>query len=408
MSESIDKKQVIDKYTALISKPRIERLASLGLDIVETAREGSKVFDADGRGFYDCFCSGGQFVIGHRSPEMVAALRDAVREADLGNFLMLSAQKAALAKKLADVTPGALKISVFGVSRGESNDFALKLSRGFTGRSEFVCFEGGEHGETGFALSVSDRPEHESLFGPLIPFVSRVPMTVESLKSAVSDKTAAVIVEPVQSDAGVVMPPRGFLEAARRVCDRRGALLIFDEGRLAFGRTGKMFECMRSGVTPDILTVGKGMGGTVFPITSTIFTPRVNRFMITHTLIHLSTFGGADTGCMVAVAAIDHIIRKRLVANAEAMGNKLIRGLKSIATDTGKLVEARGVGLLAGVEAESAEAAAAFTRELAAFGVIALPAPGNPAVVRFTPPIDITDEETDGILDAADTAASKI
>jgi acetylornithine/succinyldiaminopimelate/putrescine aminotransferase len=149
------------------------------------------------------------------------------------------------------------------------------------------------------------------------------------------------------------------------------------------------------------------MGGGMYPITATVFTSRLNRFMLTHPLIHLSTFGGADIGCIVAMATIDLIKKEQLCKNAEERGRQLLDGLKSIVSGRSGLKEARGAGLLIGVEAESAARAEKFVSALAASGVIALPAPGNPAVVRFTPPIDIQEKETNEILEAAEKAAKQ-
>lgn len=408
MNSQATGKETLETYRKLISGPSLDKLASYGLDIALSGGEGAKVFGADGRALYDCYCSGGQFVLGHRKPEMIAAFRAALKECDLGNFFMISAQKSELAKLLAEITPGDLKCTVYGVGRGESNDFALKLARGFTGRKGIVCFEGASHGRTGFALSVSDGADNDKLFGPLIPHVKRIPLDADALRRAVSDATAAVIIEPIQSDAGLVFPTAELLKEARRACDRKGAALVFDEGQLAFGRTGKMFACESAGVVPDVLNVSKGMGATLFPISATVFTARLNRFMLMHPLIHLSTFGGGDIGCVIALAAVQHIRDNKLWENADKQGKRLLDGLKQIVADNkDRFREARGAGLLAGIEAADAAAAETFVKNLAANGVIALPAPGNPAVVRFTPPIDITAVEIDEILDAASSAAKK-
>jgi acetylornithine/succinyldiaminopimelate/putrescine aminotransferase len=407
MSMPTETKEIVEQYARRVSEARVTKLERYGLKIALAERKGAKATDTDGKSYYDCYCSGGRQVLGHRRPEIVSAMREAIKQCDLGNFILMSAQKAELAKTLSNIAPGNLKNTVFGVSRGEANDFAMKLSRGATGKKEIVCFEGASHGQTAFALTATDDPKQESLFGPLIPMFKRVPADESALEKAVTDKTAAVIIEPIQSDAGVRIEPASLLKKARAVCDRHGAALIFDEGQTSFGRSGMLFESERSGVAPDILTVAQGMGGGMYPITATVFTSRLNRFMLTHPLIHLSTFGGADIGCIVAMATIDLIKKEQLCKNAEERGRQLLDGLKSIVSGRSGLKEARGAGLLIGVEAESAARAEKFVSALAASGVIALPAPGNPAVVRFTPPIDIQEKETNEILEAAEKAAKQ-
>lgn len=399
-------KEIFDIYAKRVNGGHIERMKSLGLGFVIGRREGSRIYDTEGRAYIDCHCSAGQYVVGHRRPEIIAALREASKELDLGNFPMISAQKAALAKLLAETTPGDLKCTVFGVGQSETNEFAMKLARGFTGRKDIICFKGASHGQTGFALAASDDPKRQQLFGPMIPHIRQVPLDTDSLRKAVSDKTAAVIVEPIQSDGGIVAPPAGFLAEARKVCDQHGAVLIFDEGFTSLGRTGKLFACQYEGVVPDALNIGRAMSGTIYPITATVFTSRLNRFMLTHPLIHLSTFGGADIGCMVGIAAVKHIVTNRLWENAEAQGKRLLSGLNDIVADhRDKFLEARGYGLLTGIVADNPGAAENFVRGLAANGVIALPAAVNPSVVRITPPIDISAEDIDAVVAAAKEAA---
>ncbi len=401
-----NEKDILSVYAERINKGHVERMAELGLGFAIGRREGSKVFDMNGKPYLDCYCSGGQYVLGHRNPEIIGALKDAIKTLDNGNFQLLSVQKAAFAKLLAETTPGDLKCSVFGVGRGESNEFAMKLSRGFTGRKDIIGFKGGSHGQTGFALSASDDEQRENLFGPLIPHVKHIPLDADALRKNVSDKTAAVIVEPVQSDAGVISPPAGFLAEARKVCDQHGAALIFDEGCTALGRTGKLFACEHDSVVPDILVMGRALSGNIYPITVAVFTSRLNRFMLTHPLIHLSTFGGSDVGCMVGIATINHVLKTRLWENADIQGRRLLSGLKdAVAGSAGTLKEARGIGMLAGVEAANTAAADSFVKKLALNGVIALPAQGNPAVVRFTPPADISSKDVDTIIDAIKAAA---
>lgn len=407
MNTPTSKKDILEKYTRLIGSAKPANLKKYGLNLVLAGREGIKVSDTTGKTYYDCFCSGGQQVLGNNRADIAEKFRETLKQFDIGNFILMSEQKASLAKLLADITPGNLKHTVYGVGRGEANDFAIKLARGATGRKEIICFKGASHGQTAFALTASDAPQQEELFGPLIPMVKRIPLNALALEQAVSHETAAVIIEPIQSDAGVIFPPVGLLKKARYLCDKNGAALILDEGQTSLGRTGLMFECQRSNITPDILTVAKGMGGSLYPITATVFNSRMNRFMLTHPLVHLSTFGGADIGCILSMATIDIIRKNELLQNAEKRGAQLLDGLKSIVAGKEKVfTEVRGKGLLIGVEANNASNAKKFSKALVANGVIALPAPTSPNVVRLMPPIDITKNEIDAILNAAEAAAN--
>lgn len=404
-----DKSEIMEKYSRHISRARPEELAAYGLDIVLTARKGVQVMDSEGKAYYDCFCSGGQQVLGNYRQEVENAFREALKQYDLGNFVLMSAQKSALARLLAEMTPENLKHTVFGVGRGEANDFALKLARGASGRSEIICFEGAAHGQTGFALSASDNRRQEELFGPLIPGIKRIPIDASAIEEAVTNKTAAVIAEPIQSDNGVKTIPTDMLKLIRSQCSRHGAAFILDEGQTSLGRSGTLFTCLRHEITPDILTVAKGMGGTYYPISATIFTPRLNRFMLTHTLIHLSTFGGADLGCLVAISCLEVIIKNRLWENSTERGRQLKKGLENIVADKpASLKTVRGEGLLLGLETEDKATAKKYVSALAESGLVALPTPLNGSVIRFTPAIDITAEQIDDILEATAAAAKKI
>ncbi len=409
MNIPLKSKEVNKKYSEYISRSKPERLAKFGINVVLTEKEGVQVKDSDGKSYYDCFCSGGQQVIGNYRAHIREAFREALGNYDLGNFILMSAQKAALAKLLAEVTPGKLKNTVYGVGRGEANDFAMKLVRGATGRKEIISFKGASHGQTGFALSASDAPRQEELFGPLIPGIKRIPLEASFIEQAITAETAGVIIEPIQSDAGVQIPSGQILKLIRSKCTKTGAALIIDEGQTAFGRTGLLFECLRHNIIPDVLNVAKAMGGTFYPISATIFTPRLNRFMVTHPLIHLSTFGGADLGCIVASATIELITGKKLWENAQLRGAQLRKGLQVIsAISKGRLGTVRGAGLLLAIETENAKTAEKFTAALAAKNLIALPAPMAPTAIRFTPPIDITAAQIDAILEITEAAAKNL
>jgi putrescine aminotransferase len=409
MTIPANKSEIMEKYSRYISKTRLTELTAYGLPLVLTARKGVQVIDSEGKAYYDCFCSGGQQVLGNTRLEVEDAFREALKHYDLGNFVLMSAQKSALARLLAEMTPENLKHTVFGVGRGEANDFALKLARGATGRSEIICFEGAAHGQTGFALSASDNRRREELFGPLIPGVKRIPIDASAIEEAITNQTAAVIVEPIQSDNGVKIMPTDILKIIRSQCSRHGAAFILDEGQTSLGRSGVLFSCLRDDIKPDILTIAKGMGGTYYPISATIFTPRLNRFMLTHTLIHLSTFGGADLGCMVAISCLEVIRKNRLWENAAERGRQLKKGLNDIAAGKPGLFKAmRGEGLLLGLETEDETTAGKYVSALAAGGLIALITPLNSRVIRFTPPIDITAEQVDQILEVSAAAAKKL
>ncbi|HOI11302.1 MAG TPA: aminotransferase class III-fold pyridoxal phosphate-dependent enzyme, partial [Myxococcota bacterium] len=311
---------VMKGFGEFVSQAAVARLADLGIDFVEAGGEGPWMRDEDGNRYLDCYGSAGTFLLGRRHPELVAALRRAVTRTDQGNFPMISEEKADLARDLAAFCPGELDCTVFSVMRGEPIEFACKIARGVTGRPGIVALAGGWHGETGFAMALSERTDHDR-FGPGIPGTRRVAWDDPgAVLDAIDGDTAAVVLEPMQIENGCARVPDGLLRDLRRRCDRRGALLVFDETQTALGRTGHRFASEPSGAVPDMLVLGESLGGGLFPIAATVFTQRVNAWLNRHPMIHLSTFGGSDVGCMVARETLALIGRLAPWRDAAARG----------------------------------------------------------------------------------------
>ena len=295
---------------------------------------------------FDCSSGRGIFQLGRRQEAVAVALERALDETDQGNFPMISREKSGLARALAEFSPGMLECVVFGVMRGEPMEFAAKVARGRTNRMPLVTPSGGYFGETGFALSLSDVPGKEQ-YGPLLPGIRTVPFfDRRAIERELSHGAAALVFEPIQVEHGCRMVLPDDLRAARRLCDDHGALLILDETRTGFGRTGFRFACEAADVVPDILIVGEALGAGLFPITAAIFTQDVNRFLNAHPMIHLSTFGGSDLGCRVGLAALSEYERLEVWDNARQRGAQLRLALEQGRLRAGGLVDIRGRGLL--------------------------------------------------------------
>ncbi len=375
--------------------------------VIEGAREGAYLFDRDGKRYLDCCGSAGMFNLGRRHPELVAELKRAMRETDQGNFPMISQEKALLAQALADFVSGALECAIFSVTRGEAMDAACKIARGFTGRPELVTVDGGWYGQTGFALSLSQRTDRDA-FGPLIPGVIAVPFNDSSAaKRAIGAKTAAVIVEPVQAENHCRAATPEYLSTLAGTCRAQGALLIVDETQTGFGRTGRRFAYEESGIAPDLLVLGEALGGGMFPIAATMLTQRVNAFMNAHPLLHLSTFGGADLGCRVAIKALEIYNREQPWSSAAKAGALLAQGLSEL-EGRGAIRGVAGKGLLLSLDLGSRESAVAFCGALARHGLLAEPGAVAEHTVVLRPSLLISDQEAAAILDAVKKAASEI
>lgn len=376
-----------------VNRGKVEAFRSLGLELVMGAREGVRFQDAyDDRWYVNCHCNGGVFNLGHRHPEVVAAVRRALDDLDIGNHHLVSGWRARLGERLAATTDGALPGVVFGVSGGEAVDLAIKVARAATGRVGVVSAVGGYHGHTGLALAAGD-PAYRDPFGPNPPGFRQVPFDdVAALDEAVGDDTALVLLEPIPATLGMPIPSPGYLAGVREVCDRRGALLAFDEVQTGLGRTGTVWYHRQEDVTPDLLITGKGLSGGVYPITATLMTADLFAFFDTHPFIHVSTFGGAEPGCLAALAVLDVIERPGFLERVTAVGERIERDL------AGMPFTVRRRGMFMGLAFDDGAGGLLATKQVIDQGVFAIFANNDPSVLQFLPPLVIADEELDDLL----------
>ncbi len=402
-------KQLKDDFARLFSPAMLTELKRNGLDIIESKREGSLVFDENGKRYIDCHSSGGAFNLGRHHAELAQELNVALTQTDQGNFPMISKEKAMLAQTLSEFIPGPLECSVFSVMRGEPVECACKVSRGFTGRQELITVDGGWYGETGFALTLSERVDKDT-YAPLIPNTKTIAFNdIEQAKQAISSNTAAVILELTQAENHCRTIDKNYLSTLRSLCDRHGALLIFDETQTGFGRTGKRFAFESYAIQPDILIVGEALGGGMFPICATVLTQRVNAFLNDHPMIHLSTFGGSDLGCRVATKALKVYEQAHPWDNASAIGAELKKALENLSTQhEATLRSVAGQGLLLSLQLKSEQAATDFCRELSIAGVLAQTGKVARNTVLLRPSLLLSKQEADDLLLAVATALDNL
>ncbi len=404
------KAQALADYAAYSNPMKLRTLRHAGLEIIEGRREGARMWDLTGTEYIDCITSAGSMNVGRRNPEVIAALKDALDHYDIGVFLLGSKPKADLAKKLAEITPGNLKLTMFGVGGGEANDFAIKLARGYTRRPEIITTVKCYHGHTGLALSGIGREAFRKPFEPLTPGFRLVPFNdLAAAEAAMTEDTAAFMIEPIQGEGGIHVGTDEYLQGLRRLCDQRGVLLIFDEVQTGWCRTGKMFACGHPGVAPDIMTLAKSMGGGVYPISATVYTEELGEFLIANPFIHLSTFGGSDLACVVALKAIEIMERERLWEKALARGAQFHVGFNELLARHGEILrEHRGRGLMMGLQFTSDSHGPRMTYQLARNGVMAMYSGNESSVMRLMPSLVISEPEVATVLEALDRSMQAI
>jgi putrescine aminotransferase len=391
----------VESISRYVNGPYVQFLHRLGLDFEVVRAEGANVFDSAGRRFIDCVAGYGNLNIGHNHPHVIEAVVAELRSPRPFNLPFLSDSQGRLAAMLAEVTPGDLECSFVVNSGSEAVDSALKLARLATGRREIITTRGAWHGFTFGAMSVSE-PSMLRSFEPLVPGVTAVPYgDTAAVEAAITDRTAAVIVEPIQSESGAIVPPAGYLRQLCELCRQRNVVLIFDEVKCGLGKSGTLWACEREDAVPDILLAGKSLGGGAMPIgTMTARRKLWSRFGFSFPMSSSSGAGNAPA-CAAAVATLEVIEREQLPGKAARSGARIVRTLQQIAADHPQVVRGfSGAGLLLALHTDGLKTSTAIVQGCAQRGVIVMAAFCDRSRVLIEPPLSIRDEEVDVVLNA--------
>ncbi|MEI6775448.1 MAG: aspartate aminotransferase family protein [Chloroflexales bacterium] len=351
--------------------------------------EGARLYDAEGRMFIDCVGGQGAANLGHCHPAVVAAVQSQATRLMSCPEIFYNDERAAYLQELAAALPFPARIFLCN-SGAEAVEAGLKFARLLSGRTQIIATKRAFHGRTMGALSATWEPKYREPFLPLVPDFTHVPYgDAEDLAEAVSEQTAAVLLEPVQGEGGVRPAPTGYLEAARRICDERGALLLLDEVQTGFGRTGRLFACEHSGVAPDILILAKSIAAGL-PMGAVAIHAR-------HGALpggaHGTTFGGNPLLCAAARATLRSYLQDDIPRQAAEKGAWLIERLTALKLPVVR--EVRGLGLLVGLELKNR--VQPYLTALMERGILALPA--GPTVLRLLPPLVISYEDLETVVD---------
>jgi acetylornithine/LysW-gamma-L-lysine aminotransferase len=356
--------------------------------------EGARVWDADGREYIDCIGGHGVANVGHANPAVIQAVTTQVQQLSVCPNGFYNDQRAQLLAELARIAPPGLDRAFLCNSGTEAVDAALKFARLSTGRTKVIAAMRGFHGRTFGAVSATWRKEYRQPFEPLVPGFEFVPYNrLERMEQAVDEQTAAVILEVVQGEGGVIPGDGHYLRGVQALCQERGALFIVDEVQTGFGRTGRMFASEHHDLKPDLLCSAKAIAGGL-PMGAVLIGPRVAPL---RRKSHGTTFGGNPLACAAALATIRYIESEGLVQRSAELGSHLLEGLQAISAP--QVRQARGLGLMAAVELK--ERAAPYLAALAERGVLALSAGAN--VIRFLPPLVISAEDVDTVVEQVST-----
>src|SRR5215471_2086184 len=386
--------ECVENFNAYLNRwpePRVPEDA-----VVEWQGAGCLIRDVHGREFIDCLGGFGIFALGHRHPKIINAVKAQLDRLALHSQWMMNPVAADAARRLAEVTPGDLRKTFWCSTGTEAVEGALKLARLYTGKKKFISTVNSFHGKTLGSLSVTGRDLFRQPFLPLLDAAFVPYGDASAIDKAIDSHTAGVILEPIQGEGGVIVPPDDYLPAVRQICSRRGVLMLVDEVQTGFGRTGEMFGCNHSGVVPDVMSLGKALSGGVIPCAAFHTTDEIFNSFHPNPFYHTSTFGANPMATCAAAATIQTLEEERLVENCAAMGEYFKSGLQQLQERFPEIIRAvRGRGLLIGVEIVNAKVGESLAQRMFDRNVLIAYTLNKPEVIRIEPPLIITRELID-------------
>ena len=348
---------------------------------------GSHVWDTDNNEYIDCMGGYGVALVGHRNERVVNAIKSQIDKVITVHSSFYNKTREEFLQTLIDVAPSGLSQVHLNNSGAESVEAAIKFARKFTGKKKMVAMKGSYHGKSMGALSLTFNPKYREPFQPLVEKVSFSPYgDVNALQDVVDKDTAFVILEPIQGESGIRVPPEGFLQEVRKICDENDSLLIFDEIQSGLGRTGRMWASEHWKTVPDIMCLAKGIAGGV-PMGATLVRPDILAVMKKGE--HSSTFGGNPLACAAGTATLQALTQDGLIENAKSVGEKFLRGLEELKSKHKIIREVRGKGLMIGVELKFE--VKDILMEGIKNGLLLLYSGRN--ILRFLPPLVISEED---------------
>lgn len=362
----------------------------IGLEIERA--NGIYLFDTKGKRYIDLVSGVSVSNLGHNHPKIVTAVKE---QADKYMHLMVygeyvEAPQVEYAKRLTDLLPKQLNALYYVNSGSEAIEVALKLAKRYTQRTEIVAFKKAYHGSTHGALSIGDE-SLKNAYRPLLPLVRFLDFNAQEQLEQITDKTACVVIEPIQAEGGCILPKNDFLEQLSKHCKKVGALLIFDEIQMGFGRTGKLFAFEHYGIIPDIVCIAKAMGGGM-PIGGVLSDKEVlDAFTHTPMLGHITTFGGHPVSAAAALAALKTLLEENIIEEVEAKGQKYVAMLGNHPA----VKTIRHKGLFIAIELKNQDALNRYMQNALELGVINDPFLFYPNTFRITPPLNISWTEID-------------
>jgi len=400
------KEDAIQTFEAHVSSGKVAFFRQFGMDFVMGERHGPFLHDLDGtQKLFNLHSNGGVFNLGHRHPALISVLKESLDRLDIGNHHLISVERAQLARDLAALMPGDLDYAVFASGGGEAVDLAIKVARAHTGRATIISARGGYHGHTGLALATGDE-KYRQPFGPQPPGFGQVPFNdLAALEETLDASTAAVILETVPATLGMAQADSAYFSDVRQLCDRVGALLILDEVQTGLGRTGRFWGFEHFDVQPDMVVIGKGLSGGLYPISATILRRPLETVFHADPFIHISTFGGAELGCPVARKVLEISAQPEFLAHVRELAQSFQNGFEVLQKQHhGFFKGVRQLGLMMGLELNDDWCGPLLSKAAFDHGLLMVYANNAPSVCQCLPPLIMGLDRVPWVLERLDQA----
>jgi putrescine aminotransferase len=401
---------LFESYGRLINPAYPSFLNKLGLNRIAAKAQGATITDSQGNTYIDCVGGYGLFNLGHNNPDIIESINEQLREQQLLTKPLISEVQVRLAECIEKITPGDLSCSFIVNSGSEAIDCAIKLVRLHKVGKTIITAQKSFHGHTFGALTASGISSFKKAFQPLLPGFISVPFgDIEALKRSISAETGAVLIEPIQHEAGVLLPPDGYLQKIRELCDEHELILILDEIKTGFGKTGRMFASEYYNIVPDVLVLGKSLGGGLIPTGAVVAKSHLwKRFGLSFSM-SASSYAGNVLACRAGLSAIRYIQESNLLAECEEKGKMLLRSFRDYIGEYPNILRsANGLGLLIGIETQSGKIALELAKAMIRQGIIMVPAFGNSSVLMVEPPLVISFKQIRAIVDAFAAACANV
>ena len=380
-------------FAEYVSPGNVGVMKAFGTELHFGQREGARVQDAFTKKWYwDCHRNGTLYNLGHRNPDIIAAVKEALHQLEIGNLLLVSGYKAKAAEKLVESTGGALTGVTYTASGAEATEVAIRATRGMTRRTKIVSIKASYHGHTCFALAAGDNPDnHERYLLDFDDFVVVPYNDLDAMAAAVDDETAAVLIESSPAQSGFPVPDSGYFQGVSDICRKNGAKLIIDEVQTGLGATGKFWFWQHHGIVPDIVTTAKGLGGGILANAAVLLAPEMKEWFFDTAIPHSSTFGGNELGCVATAKVCDLTMAPGFLDHVNALAVQFAEGLR------GGPYRINQHGLCMGILSEEM-GKMEMTARLFEAGIFTVPAWYTDGGVEFRPILTLTGNEADEII----------